>query len=246
MLNILYAILAGAAVFSALFFPGVLGLGEAIVPGILAVMIAYYLLARRTFKQVEGLVNVAANNLQSQPPRFELAIQGLEKAYQYNRVQFGVRTQIDSQIGVIYFLQKEFTKALPYLAKSTVFGHWLGVGMLAVIHYKKKHHDEMRKVLETVTKRGKKQSLAWNLRAYLLCQIGDRDAAQRILVEGLKKTKDDPKVKEALLQLQNGKKIKMRGYKEQWYQFHLERPPAQYQMQAMPMRGGKAARRGRW
>lgn len=246
MINILFALLAGGVVVAGLFLPGVLGLGESIVPGVLATLVAYYLLARRAFKKVEIIVTAAAKNLQSQPPLFDMAVQTLEKAYAFNRVQLGVRTQIDSQIGVIYFLQKEFNKALPYLQKSTTFGHWIGVGMLAVIHYKKKNHEEMKKVLEIATKRGKKQSLAWGLRAYLLCQVGDRDAAQRVLIEGVKKTDNDPKVKEALLALQNGKKLKMRGYKEQWYQFHLERPPAQYQMQALPMRAGKAARRGRW
>ena len=55
------------------------------------------------------------------------------------------------------------------------------------------------------------------------------------------------KVKEALLAVQNGKKIKMKAYKEQWYQFHLERPPVD-QQQAAFMQGkmGKMARRGRW
>jgi hypothetical protein len=103
----------------------------------------------------------------------------------------------------------------------------------------------MKKVLEVVTKRGKKQGLAWCLRAYLLCQINERDEAVRVLIEGIKKTNDDPKVKDALLALQNGKKIKMRAYKEQWYQFHLERPPALV-AQGMPTKLSKVARRGRW
>ena len=245
MHNIIFAILSGAAVFAALFFPGLLNVGESIVPGVLAMGVVYFLLARRAFKKVEAIFNDAARSLQSVPPKFDLAVKTMEKAYAYAKVQIGVRTQVDSQVGVLYFLQKEFNKATPYLQRSLGFGHWMGAAMLAVIHYKKKNHGEMKKTLEITTKRGKGQSLAWTLRAYLLTQIGERDEAQRVLIEGLKKTKDDPKVKDALLAVQNGKKIKMKAYKEQWYQFHLERPPAQYQQVAVGGKMGKIARRGR-
>ena len=51
----------------------------------------------------------------------------------------------------------------------------------------------------------------------------------------------------SLLALQNNKRLKMRSYNEQWYQFHLERPPTKYQQQAfVGGKMGKAARRGRW
>ena len=246
MRNLLAAILVGALIVAALFAPGLLRLGESIVPGVLGMIIAYWVLARRAFKQVENIFTTAAKYLQQVPPKFDLAVSTMDKAYAFAKVQFGVRSQVDAQIGVMYFLQKEFNKALPYLERSLGFGHWLGGAMLGVIYYKKKNHDKMRETFQVVLKKGKKQSLAWNLYAYLLCQIGDRDAAQDILVNGLKKTSDDPKVKESLLSLQNGKKIKMRGYKEQWYQFHLERPPAQYQQAPVGGKVSKAQRRGRW
>ena len=148
---------------------------------------------------------------------------------------------------MIHFMQKEFNKAQPFLQRSASFGHWMGGAMLGVIYYKKKDHTRMRQTFEVVTKRGKKQSLAWTLYAYLLNQIGARDEAMQVLSKGLKATKEDPKVKEALLALQNNKKIKMRNlYKEQWYQFHLERPPAQQQQVVGGGKVKKAARRGRW
>lgn len=247
MRNLATSLGAGVVVFAALFVPGLLNLGESIVPGVLAAVIAYFLLARRTFKQVEAIFTAATKALQSVPPKTDLAVATLEQAYALASHQFGVRSQIDGQIGVIWFLQKNFNKALPYLQRSLQFGHWLGGAMLAVIFYKKKNHEQMHKTFEVVLKKGKKQGLAWNLYAYLLCQTGQRDKAQEILVEGLKKTKDDPKVKDSLLAVQNGKKIKLKSYKEQWYQFHLERPPNEYQQVSMGGRKmGKAARRGRW
>ncbi|MEZ4273247.1 MAG: hypothetical protein R3C68_17965 [Myxococcota bacterium] len=246
MRNILFALAIGLIVFAALYVPGVLSLGESIVPGIFVMLLAYYVLARRTFKRVEKIFNASAQALQAMPPRFDLAVATLQGAYALASTQIGIRTQVDSQIGMLYFLQKEFSKALPHLKRALGFGHWLGAAMLAVIYYKKKNYDELRKTLEIVTKRGKKESMAWNLSAYLFCQLGERDEAQRVLIEGIKKTNDNPKIRENLLALQNGKKIKMRSYKEQWYQLHLERPPAQYQQAALRPKLSRTARRGRW
>ncbi len=246
MRNILLAMGVGVLVFAALFVPGLLHVGEAMVPAALAVIVAYFLLARRTFKQVEAVFTEAAKSLTSMPPKLDLAVATMEKAYVYAPQQIGVKSQIDAQIGVIYFLQQEFNKATPYLQRSLGFGHWMAGAMLAVVYYKRKDHEQMKKTLEIVTKRAKDQALAWALHGYLLCQIGDRDGAQKVLAEGVKKTKDDERVKEALLAVQNDKKIKMKAFKEQWYQFHLERPPMDYQQIQMGGRVSKAARRGRW
>lgn len=246
MRNVLLAFAAGVVAFSLLYFTNLLGFGESIVPGAIVLIAAYFVLARRTFKQVERVFTQSSQALQAMPPRFDLAVQTLQTAYRFSSQQIGVRTQVDAQIGVLYFLQQNFNDALPYLQRSVGFSHWMAAAMLAVVHYKKKNHDDMKQVLDVVTKRGKKQSLAWSLRAYLLSQIGEREEAQRILGEGLKHTGDDARLKDALLALQNGKKIKMRAYREQWYQLHLERPPADYQQQAIPMRVSRQARRGRW
>ncbi|MEE8409417.1 MAG: hypothetical protein V3T05_07420 [Myxococcota bacterium] len=246
MRNILIAILIGVVVFAALSASGLLKWGEAIPPGVLALMVSYFLLARRVFKKVETIFTKAAKSLQGQPPKFDLAIAEMKKAYAYAPMQLGVRSQVDSQIGVIYFLQKKFDKALPYLQRSLGFGHWLGGAMLAVTYYKKKDHEQMRKTMDVVVKRAKKQALPWCLYAYLLGQTGGREQAQKTLAEGVKKTKGEQKVKDALLAVQNNRKIKMKAFKEQWYQFHLERPPAEYQQVQVGGKISKQQRRGRW
>ena len=246
MRNVLYALGAGLTIFALLYLPGLLRMGESAVPGVLTVFIAYFILAKATFKKVEAVLTEAASYLHQMPPKVELAISTMEKALVYAPHQYGVQSQVDNQIGTLYFVQKQFNKALPYLERSLNFGHWMGGSMLGVIYYKKKNHEKMKATFQTVLKRAKKQGLVWNLYAYLLCQIGDRDQAQAILIEALKKTKDDPKVKDALQALQNGKKIKMKVYKEQWYGFHLESPPKQHQQMQVGGKMSKAARRGRW
>ncbi|MEL6340299.1 MAG: hypothetical protein AAFP04_12990 [Myxococcota bacterium] len=247
MFNVLISLAAGFVVTAALSLSGLLSIGESAVPGVLVFIVVFFVLARRTFKQVEKVFSGAMRALQAVPPKTELAITALENARGFGRWQFGVESQVESQIGMIHFLQQKFDKALPHFERSLSFGHWMGGAMLGVIHYKKKNHGEMKRVFEIVVKKAKKAGLAWNLYAYLLQQIGERDQAQAVLVRALKRTGDDSKVKDALLAVQNGKKIKMKSYKDQWYQFHLERPPMQYQMAAAGGMGkvSKKMRRGR-
>jgi tetratricopeptide (TPR) repeat protein len=246
MINIVLAFCCGIFTWGVLFATHLLDFGEAVVPGVIVLFVAYFLLARRTFKQVEKIALEAAKHLQNMPPKFDLAIQQLQKAYPLARLQIGVKSQIDGQIGMIYFLNRDFSKAAPYLQSAQLFGHWSGTAMLAVTQFKKKDYVEMKKTLELVVKRAKSQGLAWNLYAYLLEELGEKTQAMAVLVRGIKATKNDPKVAEALLCAQNNKRFKMRAYKEQWYQFHLERPPVEQHPSQMLGRQGRVARRGRW
>jgi len=246
MINTVLAFCCGIFVWGILFATHWLNFGEAVVPGVIALLVTYFLLARRTFKQVEKIALEAAKFLQNMPPKFDLAIQQLQKAYPLARFQIGVKSQIDGQIGMIYFLNRDFVKAMPYLQSAQLFGHWSGTAMLAVAQFKKKDYVAMKKTLEVVVKRAKTQSLAWNLYAYLLEEIGEKTEAMAVLVRAVKATKNDPKVQEALLCAQNNRRFKMRVYKEQWYQFHLERPPVEQHPSQMMGRQGRMARRGRW
>ena len=239
MLNIVYSLGAGFLVFAALYFPRVLNAGESLVPAFIAAVAAMFVLGRSIFRQMEKLFAEAGKDLQAQ--RFDAAIKTLKSGYSLEKKQFGVRSQLDSQIGMIMYLRKEFKESIPYLERSRRLGHWLGVAMLAVAHYKKKDHEKMRETFELLVKRAKKQGLAWNLYAYCLSQIGDDAGAQAVLSRGAAVAKTDDRVKENLLNVQNGKKIKMRGYANEWYQFHLEAPP----MQMMDGRSQFSARRRR-
>lgn len=244
MFNLLYAAGFGSALAALLALPRWLSWPEAIVPGVLVAIVAYMFLARRTYKKLEGIMMRGAASLQQQPPRPEQAIAIMREGYTLARTQFGVRSQVDAQIGILYFLQREFGRAQPFLARSYLFGHWMAGAMLAVVQYKKKDVAGMHRTFAAVLRKGKKQGLVHSLYAYLLCQLGERDRAVRVLHAAANLPNPDPRVKEGLLALQNGKKLKMRAYKEQWYQFHLERPPVMHEAQARGGYGGRSARRG--
>ena len=54
MYNVLLSVAVGLTVYAGLFVPGVLKSGESAAPAVLAFMVAYFLLARRSFKQLEA------------------------------------------------------------------------------------------------------------------------------------------------------------------------------------------------
>lgn len=246
MYNALIALALGLAVSAILTLTHLLSPYEASLPGFLVLVVAYIYLARRTFGQMEGILRQSAAVLQRQPPQIDRATAIMREAYPLGRWQFGVRTQIDAQLGMLLFLTRDFKNAQPLLARAYLLSPWLAGAMLAVIQYKQKDPPGMRKTMNVVTRKAKKQGLAWNLYAYMLNQLGDKEAAMRVLAEGAKHTLDDARVKESLLALQNGKKMKMRAYREQWYQFHLERPPIVRQESQAMGRGMRQAQRGRW
>lgn len=248
MFNLLYALLCACATYAVLALPHLLTPAESVVPAVLAALVAYFLLARRTFRALQHIVGLSGQALQTQPPQVQQAIAMLQRGYPLARQQLGVRSQLDAQLGILYFVTRDYNRAQPLLARSFLYSPWLAGAMLGVVQYKKKDVAEMKRTFNIVTRKGKKQGLAWNLYAYLLLQQGERDEAQRVLTEGVRHAgAADPRLGEALLALQNNKRFKMRAYKEQWYQFHLENPPVVYQQAPRgSSKVSRIARRGRW
>ena len=242
MYNLLIALALGALAFGAAAwgFDGVL---YGIFPGVLVALGTYAYLAKRTMDKVQIVMLSAQDHLQrsaqtSQNPRavqaqMKKAVEILETARVYEKWQFLVKPQIDGQVGQLYFMSEKFNKARPYLSNAFK-KHWTARAMLAVVLYKKKEYEQMQQVFDEAAEANKKESLLWNMYAYCLNKAGQRDEAVKVLSRALEHIPTDEKTKTNLHALQNGKKMKMRGWKMMWYQFHLERPPAQRQQ--MPFR----------
>lgn len=232
MINFLIALAAGAAAWllSALvldwFWAGMLPF--------LAVFIGTYIyLARKTNKALEKIALDAQKAMekagQARTPKqrdmaIERAIEILKSGFSLQKRQFMVAAQLNGQIGQLYYIQKDFDRARPYLERSYV-RNWVARAMLACIHYMKGDYDKMTEVFEKTVKKNEKESLLWNLYAWCLWKAKRRDQAVEVLARGAEKTNNDDRVKSNLDNLRNNKKIKMRGWHEQWYQFHLEAPP---------------------
>ncbi len=213
---------------------------SSLIIGIIVFAIAFVLLSRLTLKKVMAAIETAGKDLQAQPPRFEKAVRELKDALKYGKWQFFVDGQLNSQIGMIYYMKRDFSNAFPHLEKS-FYKNWGAMGMLAVSYMKRQKKDKMISTFEKAVQWNSKESLLWSLYAYCLNESGDVGKAKEILAKGLKKNSGDEKLKDNLESLEKGKKMNMRAYGDMWFQFHLESLGAlqKHQMAAM---GGRMKR----
>jgi tetratricopeptide (TPR) repeat protein len=199
----------------------------------------FILLSRRTMKQVMAIMDTAGKDLQGQ--RFEKAIRELKDALKFGKWQVYVEGQINSQIGMIYYMKRDFANAFPFLEKS-FFKNWAAMGMLAICYMKRQKKDKMTATFDKAVVGSPKESLLWNLYAYCLNECGETSKAKEIIEKGLKKLPGDGPLTENLENLQQGKKMKMRNYGDMWFQFHLESVSA-LQKHQMASMGGRMQRR---
>lgn len=226
MYNLLISIAVGVAVFLALALGTEFGLAAAIFPAVLAAAIAYFVLARRTWKKLEKLFESMQRDVQAQ--KFEKAVQTLQGGFAYAPWQFLVASQLHSNIGVLLYLKQDMEAALPHLEKS-FSRNWVARGMLGAARYRKRDLDGTTNVLDDAVKANKKEGVLWSLYAWILEKEGRHAQAIAVLGRAVQANPSDEKLKTSLHALQNGKKLKLgKLYAEQWFQFMLERPPPEY------------------
>jgi tetratricopeptide (TPR) repeat protein len=231
MYNLLIALAAGVVAtigFGLILGGGTLSIWYGLVPGILALVGLYIYLARRSFKQMREYVEKAQQQVQNQ--NIDPAVDILKEAYPIADWQFMVKSQIDGQIGTILYSAKRFEEAEQYLKKA-FSKNWVARAMLGVHYYKNKKYDKMREVFEEAAMANKEKPLLWNLYAYCLWKSRNRSDAIDVLNRALDNNENDEKTEQNLNALKNGNKMKMRGWGNMWYQFHLDRPPQQQMRQ---------------
>lgn len=233
MYALLLATALGGLIFGLINF--LFGWVGALFPAIAAFAATYFLIARATGKKMQISMLKVQKELQSN--RIEAGLKGLEELKRnFGKWQFFTASSVDGQIGSIYFLKQEHTKALPFLQKSFV-RHWVAQGMLGVLYYKKQNFKAMNKTFERAVRYSSAQGLLWSLWAYCLAKAGDTDKAISVLQQGKAKLGEkDPRIGQNLINLQNQKRMKMKAYGEQWYQFQLEDSPQMREVKRGPVR----------
>jgi tetratricopeptide (TPR) repeat protein len=238
MYNILIAAGSAVAVLLILFFGFKLAWWSSLLIALSLFAVIYLLMVRLIMKKVMMAIEAAGKDLQAQ--RFEKAIRGLKEVLQYGKWQIYVEGQINSQIGSIYYIKRDFANAFPYLEKS-FFKNWASMAMLAICYMKRQKKELMISTFDKAVQWSPKEPLLWNIYAYCLNECDETTKAREVLEKGLKKLSDNPQIKENLESLSQGKKMKMRSYGDLWFQFHLESVAAvqKHQMAAM---GGRMPR----
>ena len=187
---------------------------------VLVFMGAYFLLTRYFMKKVGELMESAQRDIQA--GRVDKAIKTLQEGYRYGKWQIYVKSNIDAQIGTMLYLKRDFSAAFDYLQKGFV-RQWVAMGMLGICYMKRNKPGKMIETFDKATAATKKEPLLWNLYAFCLDHVGEKQKAIAVMEKGLKKTKDDAQLKANLELLKEGKKMRMLDYGDIWYQFHLEK-----------------------
>ncbi len=221
MLNIFLSIVIGALVGGGLYFAQV-HIGFAVPAGLVAGIAVFYFLSKRITGKLTLLMEQV--NKQAGKRNIDGAIEILKQGYKYKWIHPFVKSQIDAQIGTMYYYKKDYDSAFDYLKKG-LSSHYIAKGMLAIIYMKKKNYDKMIESFEIAVKAASKESLIWALYAYCLNKIGKREDAIAVINRGLKKLPDDERLLANLKALQNRKPMKMKLYGEMWLQFMLDRMP---------------------
>lgn len=211
-----------------------------VIMGLLIATAAFVLISRIVMKKVMFVLEQAAKDLQAQ--RFDKAIRGMKDALKFGPWQIYVSEQINSQIGMAYYVKRDFSNAFPHLEKA-FFRNWVAMSMLAICYMKRQKRNLMEKTFEKAVQWNGKEPLLWNLYAYCLAEeCNDKTKAKAVLERGLKKLPSDSHIKENLENLATGGKVKMRSFGDPWYQFHLE-SVGQLQKHQMAALGGKMKKR---
>jgi tetratricopeptide (TPR) repeat protein len=229
MYNLLIGLAVGVAVTAAVRLAG-LPLLAGLIPGVLALIATYILLARRIAKRLQALVASAQKELQTissprdRDAKVAKAVKTLEQGLAYDKWQPMVASQVHGQIGILHYMMKDYAAAEPHLAKASSRDP-MSQAMRGALFFQRKEYGPMTEAFERAVKAGKKESLVWAVYAWCLQQSKERDKAIRVLGRAVAANPSDEKLKASLTALQNDKRMKMKSYEPMWWQFGLEQPP---------------------
>ncbi|MEM7403261.1 MAG: hypothetical protein AAF310_04540 [Myxococcota bacterium] len=226
MLTLILALTCSAAIFA--LVTATMSWIAAVFPAVIALGVTYFVIARQIHKQIEQQTAQIQRLLQQR--QLPGAIQRIKQIQQrYSKWQLFLASSLDGEIGMLYYLQRDFTRAQPHLQRAFI-RHFMSKILLGVLYHRAKQYDKMNATFKRAAWYNPKQGLLWSVWAYCLWKQGQTQQAVDVLLQAKHKLGSaDPHVTANLLQLQNGKKMKMRGYGNAWYQLQFETPVAMQQ-----------------
>lgn len=232
MYNLLIAFAAGLVITAAVTLFG-FPVWAGIIPGVLALLGTFVLLARRIATKVQVLVGSAQKELSTSPAnqreqkaKIEKAVKILEAGLAYDKWQFMVGPEIHAQIAMIKYMVKDYDGAFPHFQKASS-RNYMAKAMEGALYYQRKDYSKMQACFEEAVKSGKKEAVVWAVYAWCQQQLKEKDKALKIMARAVEANPSEEKLKAGLNALQNDKKLKMKPYEPMWWQFGLENPPLQ-------------------
>ena len=215
-----------AAVAAAAAFVGgwlKFGLGSGVLLAVMVGPALAILLMRRARKPLEAARVEIEKHLGAR--RFERAIERLDGMRRVARWQPLLSSQIDEQIGAIrYAALDDPAGARPFLERA----RWKGVeswAMLGASLHRRGQPDEADKVFDRATRKRPKEAFLWATYAWCRLSRGDRPGALDVLARGRQRLPSDERLRRLQEAAQNGKRVQMRPFGNDWYALRLERTP---------------------
>lgn len=232
MYNLVLALLVGLAVTLGVKFAGY-PIWAGLVPGVIALLGSYVVLARRVATKIQKLSSEAQAELSSLPPnprdqkaRIERAVKLLEQGLVWDKWQFLIAAELHAQIAMIKYMTGDLDGAQTNFAQASG-RNGMSKAIEGALHYRKKDFPKMEAAFEAAVKASKKEPILWAVYAWCALQQKDKEKALKVLARAVEINPTDEKLKNSLTQLQNDKKLKMKPYEPMWWQFGLEAPPMQ-------------------
>lgn len=225
MINLLISLGISAAIACIFKFACGFAVWASILPAFFAFLLCNVLLARRIGAKVQAIATEAQKELAAQ--HFDKGMKLLESAFQYSKWQFFIASELHSNVGVLYYAMKKPQEARPHLEKSGIRGasSARAKAMLAALRFQEKDEAGMKDAFEKALVANKKDPLVWAAYGWCLDKLGKGDEAISVFVRAVADNPKDEKLQNSLNALKNKKKLKMRAYGVEWYQFYLEKPP---------------------
>jgi hypothetical protein len=232
MINLLLSLAAGAVVAVGIKLAG-FSVIAGVLPGTLVFLGLYVVLGRRSFMQLQVVIQQVQAELSSmtankkeQQVKADKSIKLLESALPLGKWQFLLEGEVHGQIGMIKFLFKDYEGAMASFAKTGP-RNYFARAMQASILFQRKDFGAMERSFEDAVKHGKKEGLMWAAYAWCLLQNKESEKALRVLSRGVEANPSDEKLKTALTAVQNDKRLKMKAWEPMWWQLGLEQPTMQ-------------------
>jgi len=218
MYSILASLAAGGAVFAVVTL--LMGPFAAILPAILAATIVLVILLRRATNGAQTMLFPMQQMMQAGK------VDEVEELLVATRDQWGkwmptLTGQLEAQRGMLDYVRMQWDDALPKLQNGQ-WRNWMAQACIACIAYRKGDKETAYAGLEKATKTGKKEPLAWIVRAVLLSRDGKRDEALKALSEGLTHLPNHPQLTQLQKTIANKKRVDTARYGQGWYQFFPE------------------------
>lgn len=220
MYSVAISVGAGLALFLVLTVSGLLSWYGSILPAVLLSGGLLFVIARRVNARVTEEVAAVTPLLQAQDIAGAQAhLRGIQQ--RWGRWQLYLDAQLESQLGMIDYMQGKWDEALPKLEK----GQWRNAYALiciGAIRHRKGDKEAAWAAFGKAVEADPKESMAYLVHAVLKANSGDREGALKVLGDGLGALPEQAALTKLQHTIANKKKIDVKQLPQTWYNFFPE------------------------